>query len=154
MSKRKRSAGSPYQMRTVPARPDPRQQALRAFQAGRLDTAISVWSNLSGSDPGVRAALAEAHFCRALTQSGAARVADLRHAVELAPGQLRYQYHLARALHLADDLPAAIDTYRAVLQRDTGWKGAGMGLAVAMLEQDPRADIAGVPRSNYKNCNV
>src|SRR5919199_1951053 len=92
MSKRKRSAGSPYQMRTVPARPDPRQQALRAFQAGRLDTAISVWSNLSGSDPGVRAALAEAHFRRALTQSGTARVADLRHAVELAPGQLRYQY--------------------------------------------------------------
>ncbi len=147
MPKRKRASD---RTRASTTTPDPRQQGVRAFRAGRYDTAIAIWSNLRRDDPSLGAALAEAHFRRALAQTGTPQLADLRRAVELAPGQLRYQYHLGRALYLAGDLPGAIERYRAVLQHDPAWRGAGIALALAVLEQDPRADIATLPGSTPK----
>jgi len=127
---------------------DQRQQGLRAFQAGRFDDAIAAWSGLARGDGRVTAALAEAHFRRALTlPPGVDRLADVRRAVELAPGEPRYQYHLGLALHHAHDIPAAIDCYRAVLGHNPAWPGAGMALALAALEQDVTVDLAALPGS-------
>ena len=130
------------------AAPDQRQQGLRAFQAGRFNVAIATWTEPARTDARVAAALAEAHFRRALTRSlGADRLTDLRRAVELAPDDLRYVYHLGLAQHLAGDLATAGQCYRTVLQRDAGWPGAGMVLALAALEQDAQVDLATLPGS-------
>ena len=127
---------------------DSRQQGWRAFQAGRFDDAIAAWSGLADGDGRVAAALAEAHFRRALARAaGDGQLADLRRAVELAPGDLRYEYHLALALHRVGELPAAVERYRAVLARDAAWPGAGLALALAALEQDPGADLTALPGS-------
>jgi len=127
---------------------DPRREGLRAFQAGRFDGAIAAWSGLSAHDARVAAALAEAHFRRALTlPAGTAQLDDLRRGVELAPDDPRYQYHLALALHHAHETPAAIERYRTVLARDPAWPGAGLSLALAALEQDPAVDLAALPGS-------
>ncbi len=127
---------------------DPRQQGLRAFQAGRFDEAIGVWSGLAASDARAAAALAEAHFRRALTvPAGSGQLADLRRADALAPDDPRYLYHLGLALHHARELPEAIDRYRAVLARDPVWPGAAVALALAALEQEPAVDLAALPGS-------
>jgi tetratricopeptide (TPR) repeat protein len=121
---------------------------LQALQAGRFDNAIATWSGLEQRDARVVAALAEAYFRRALTRPvGQEQVADLQRAVALAPAELRYQYHLGLALHRAGDRAAAMQRYRTVLQHDAAWPGAGMTLALAALEQDPRADLAALPGS-------
>lgn len=125
---------------------DPRQIGLRAFHANRFGEAILAWGPLAVRDAEVRGALAEAHFRRALSGAPAdTALADLRRAVELAPEEPRYHYHLGRQLHLLGDLPAAIERYRAVLQRDPGWADTARLLALAALEQSPRADLAALP---------
>jgi tetratricopeptide (TPR) repeat protein len=147
VAKRKRSAQDARQAQSAGGLPDPRRQGLRAFQAGRFDNAIALWSSLGLRDPAVTAALAEAYFRRALSRTGEQPIDDLRRAIELAPHQLRYQYHLGRALHQAGDLAGAIERYRSVLRQDAGWKGAGMALALAVLEQDADVDLAALPGS-------
>src|SRR5919201_2384117 len=148
MSGHKRRAGKGRQAQTPVPVPDQRRMGLQALQAGRFDNAIAVWSGLPQRDAQVTAALAEAYFRRALTRStGQEQVADLQRAVALAPAELRYQYHLGLALHRAGDRAAAVQRYRAVLQRDAAWPGAGMALALAALEQDPQADLAALPGS-------
>jgi tetratricopeptide (TPR) repeat protein len=125
---------------------DPRQRGLHAFQAGRFAEAIVAWTPLAARDPAARAALAEAHFRRALaTPPLAAALDDLRRAVELAPEEPRYHFHLGRYLHKSGDLAAASEQYRAVLERDSAWAGAAKLLALAALEQNPRADLAKLP---------
>lgn len=125
---------------------DPRQAGLRAFESGRLDEAIAGWSRLAPRDPQVAAALAEALFRRAAHgEDATSRLADLRRAVELAPNDLRYRYHLGLAYHRTGNLDAAITCYRAVLAHDPAWHGAGHVLALAMLEQNPTADLAALP---------
>src|SRR5438270_8696980 len=127
---------------------DQRQMGLQALQAGRFDNAIATWSALEQRDARVVAALAEAYFRRALTRpTGQEQVADVQRAVALVPAELRYQYHLGLALHRAGDRGAAMQIYRTVLQHDAAWPGAGMALALAALEQDPRADLAALPGS-------
>ncbi|HEX9373988.1 MAG TPA: tetratricopeptide repeat protein, partial [Roseiflexaceae bacterium] len=125
---------------------DPLQIGLRAFHANRFGDAIVAWSPLAVRDAEVRAALAEAHFRRALsgTPSDTA-IADLRRAVELAPDEPRFHYHLGRYLHQRGEVAAAIEQYRIVLQRDAAWPGAAQLLALATLEQNPRADLARLP---------
>jgi len=149
-SKHKRSVSRALHKQLFAAAPaqDPRQQGWWAFQAGRFDEAVAAWSRLAQSDERVAAALAEAHFRRALARpAGDGQLADLRRAVELAPAELRYQYHLGLALHRAGELPAAVQCYRAILARDPAWPGAGLALALAALEQDSRADLAALPGS-------
>jgi len=151
MAHRRRPGGKDRRSPKAPtpvAATDPRREGLRAFQAGRFADAIAAWSDLSAHDARVAAALAEAHFRRALTLSaGVSRLPDLRRAVELASDDPRYQYHLALALHHAHELPAAIERYRTVLARDPAWPGAGLSLALAALEQDPAVDLAALPGS-------
>jgi tetratricopeptide (TPR) repeat protein len=125
---------------------DPRQVGLRAFQAGRFAEAIMAWSPLAERDGAVRAALSEAHFRRALSGPPLdPALADLRRAIELAPDDPRYRFHLGRYLHRHGDLAAASEQYRAVLKRDSSWVGAAKLLALATLEQNARADLADLP---------
>src|SRR5436190_17230224 len=125
---------------------DPRQRGLHAFQAGRFAEAIVAWTPLAERDPAARAALAEAHFRRALaTPPLAPALDDLRRAAALAPDQPRYRFHLGRYLHRSGELAAAIEQYRAVLKHDSSWAGAAKLLALAALEQNPRADLAVLP---------
>jgi tetratricopeptide (TPR) repeat protein len=119
---------------------------LHAFQAGRFAEAIAAWTPLAERDLAVRAALAEAHFRRALAGPPLApALDDLRRAIELASDQPRYRFHLGRYLHRSGDLAAASEQYRAVLERDSSWAGAAKLLALAALEQNPRADLADLP---------
>ncbi|MFL5803910.1 MAG: tetratricopeptide repeat protein [Roseiflexaceae bacterium] len=137
-----------YRPRQVAGPPDPRQQGLRSFHAQRFDDAIRLWSPLAAKDPRVRAALAEAFFRRALRPTLTGQTFDdLRQAITLAPNEARYHYHLGMNLHRTGDLAGAITSYRAVLQRDANWRGAGMLLALASLEQNPRADLSAAPGS-------
>lgn len=147
MAKRKQApANNPPRGRQVDPIADQRQQGLRAFQAGRFDSAISIWSGLAQRDPQVKVALAEAYFRRALRPTSAqTQLADLQQATALCPEELRYQYHLGLTFHRARELPAAIQQYQALLQRDPTWPGAAMVLALATLEQHPQADLASLP---------
>jgi tetratricopeptide (TPR) repeat protein len=125
---------------------DPRQRGLHAFQAGRFTEAIMAWSPLAEHDVEGRTALAEAYFRRALSGPPLdPAVADLRRAIELAPDDPRYRYHLGRYLHRRGDLAAASTQYRAVLKRDSSWASAAKLLALATLEQNSRADLADLP---------
>ena len=148
MSRHKRRAGKGRQAQTHVPVPDQRRMGLQALQAGRFDNAIAAWSGLPQRDAQVTAALAEAYFRRALARpAGQEQVADVQRAVALAPTELRYQYHLGLALHRAGDRGVAMQRYRTVLQHDAAWPGAGMALALAELEQDPRVDLAALPGS-------
>jgi len=125
---------------------DPRQRGLHAFQAGRFAEAITAWTPLAARDAEARAALAEAHFRRALAGSPLPfALDDLRRAIEFAPDEPRYRFHLGRYLHQSGDLAAASEQYRAVLERDSAWVGAAQLLALAALEQNPRANLAELP---------
>ncbi len=122
---------------------------MKAFHANSFGGAITAWSYLSQDDPAVHTALAEAHFRRALgSAEPAKRLEDLQQAARLAPDDLRYQYHLGLTHHRAGNLDAAIDHYRTVLKHDASWSDAALVLAVATLEQNPKADISQLPGSN------
>src|SRR5437764_9656411 len=139
MSRHKRRDRKGRQAQTHVPVVDQRHMGLQALQAGRFDNAIAAWSGLEQRDARVTAALAEAYFRRALMRSaGQDQIADLQRAVTLASAELRYQYDLGLALHRAGELAAAVQRYRDVLQHDATWPGAGMALALAALEQDPR----------------
>lgn len=140
------SKRSSIQRRPPAGHGDPRQTGLRAFQANRFSEAILIWTPLAERDDQVRAALAEAHFRRALAAPPSdPAVADLRRAVELAPGDLRFHFHLGRYLHRCGDLAAATREYRTVLEGDPNWAGAAQLLALATLEQSPQTDLAALP---------
>ena len=125
---------------------DMRQRGLQLFQSGNYDGAIAIWSRFVASDPTLRQALAEAYFRRSLAQStNAARLVDLRLALQLRPHEPRFVYHLGLALHHAGELDAAIEQYAAVVRQDPGWRGAYLVLALARLEQDFATDLAGLP---------
>jgi tetratricopeptide (TPR) repeat protein len=121
---------------------------MRAFMAQRFGAAIAAWMQLDLHDEQVRVALAEAYFRQALTHvDDAARVDNMRQALELAPHDLRYRYHLGLALHRAGAPEEAAEQYRAVLQMSPSWSGAGLALALAELEQNSTADLASLPGS-------
>lgn len=146
MSPRKLFPPGARQRSTGNAAKELRQRGLKAFHVGRYDDAIATWSRIPQPDAKLAAALAEAHFRRALARaSDGEQLADVQRAVALRPHDLRYQYHLGLALHRAGDLDAAVERYQAVLHHDPGWHGAGLVLALARLEQDPAADLAVLP---------
>ncbi len=124
----------------------PRQTGLQAFQANRFAEAIRIWSRLGGSDPALRAAIAEAHFRRALADPGSeAALADLRAASALEPNDARYSFHTGRLLHQRGELAEASELYRRALAADPGMQPAAQLLAAAALEQNPRAELAQLP---------
>ncbi len=148
MPSRKQSPPGARQIITGKAALDLRRRGLQMFQVGRYSDAIALWSRAPQSDAKLTAARAEAHFRLALSRpTDAERLADLRRAVELRPHELRFQYHLGLALHRTGDLDGAIERYQAVLRQDPTWRGAGLVLALARLEQDPRAELAALPGS-------
>ncbi len=148
MSPRKQSPPGARQIITGKAALDLRRRGLQAFQVGRYDDAIALWSRTPQPDAKLAAALAEAHFRRALSRpTDTERLDDLWRAVDLRPHDLRYQYHLGLALHRGGELDGAIERYQAVLRQDPAWRGAGLVLALARLEQDPRADLAALAGS-------
>lgn len=123
----------------------PRQVGLRLFQSGHFDQAIYHWTPLAAQDAKVRVALAEAHFRRAL-RTPPQRMIDLQRALELAPSDLRYRYHLGMELHRSARIAEAAAHYRAVVEGG-GPRGAALLLAVATLETNARADLAALPGS-------
>lgn len=127
-----------------PPGPGPREQGLRAFQAGRLSEAIAAWQPLA-ADPAVARALAEAHFRRGLSALAGDPAGDLWRAAALDPDDPRFPFHLGRLLHRAGDLDAAAAQYRAALAREPGNRAAARLLALLALEQSPAADLAGLP---------
>lgn len=134
--------------RQTPTTPslDPRERGLRAFQAGRFNEAIAIWSLLVGKDARVRTALAEAHFRRALSGTMPdSIVSDLRRAIELVPNEARYHFHLGRMLHRNGDLAGANTHYRQALQAPAPIPAAAQLLALATLQQAPQADLSNIP---------
>lgn len=132
-----------------PSGANQRKRGLRDFQAGRFDRAIEVWSELVSEDAQVAEALAEAHFRRSLSTSDKdSQIADLRRAIDLSPETVQYHYLLGLTLHRAGDIPAAIECYRTVLQRQGTWPGVGVVLALAELERNPKVDIVALPGGN------
>ncbi len=129
-----------------PSEPVARQQGLRAFQNGRFDDAINLWSPMAAKNAEIRHALAEAHFRRALKLPGVPGLADLRRAAELEPTDQRYQYHLGMRLHQDGDYQSASVCYCSVIDHG-GPRGAALLLALAALERDPQADLAALPGS-------
>lgn len=127
---------------------DPRQQGLRAFDAGNFEAAITAWSGLDRGDPRVAAALAEAYFRKGLeTKPAAGQIAAFEQAHKLGPGEGRYLYHLGLAHQRGGDPAGASRAYRELLRQRPNWPGAGAALALAALELDPRTDLAQLPGS-------
>ena len=81
-------------------------------------------------------ALAESYFRRAASApfSYTARI-DLKHAVELAPHNPMYRYHLALARHRNGDLNKAISDYRNLLTENPPFRRAAFPLAQALIQQ-------------------
>ena len=86
----------PHQKPTVaktPPHPEgARGLGLKAFRSSNYAEAIRLWNELESEEPAVRAAIAEAHFRRALGTriSLPEAVADLRHAIDLFPDEARF----------------------------------------------------------------
>jgi len=131
----------------------PRQAGLRAFRRGDFNTAIAEWSRLDAtSEPGIPAALAEAHFRRALlTHDETLRKNDLRQTVELAPGEGRYWYHLGLAQHRAERLDDASAAYTRAVELGFTRGGVGLTRGLAEVERNPEVDLdaLGLPETDW-----
>ncbi len=139
--KKKNRHQTPQSSKKRDASFDVRVRGLSAFNAGRMDAAITIWSEMPNKTPGVIEALAEAHFRRGLSLPNIQdQVADMRRAIELAPDDMRYRYHLGLALHRNNELPAAIACYQAVLRQHPDWHWCGKVLALAELERKPKTE--------------
>lgn len=121
-------------------------RGLREFQAKQYDKALTLWYSMKESDSALDAALAEAHFRRGLTQTNPDdQVADMQRATDLKPDALHYRYHLGLSLHRQGKFEDAIACYRAVLTHQPDWKGAGMVLAIAELQRNPKVKLEKLP---------
>jgi tetratricopeptide (TPR) repeat protein len=100
-------------------------QGFRAFRKERYAEAIQAWSGIGRElPPRVRAALAEAHFRRALGQAEPlAAIRDLRDALKAVPDDGRFWYHLGLVHH-----------------RQSDWTGARVAYAQAERHGFPRRD--------------
>lgn len=121
-------------------------QGMSAFRAGRISDAIQAWEKLDTSDPRLAAALAEAHFRYALSQAVAAeQVASLQRAVELAPEETRYWYHLGLALHHSGGLDNALQAYEQSLTHHPPRREAAFVAALAAMEASPPIALSDLP---------
>lgn len=136
MPKQRRASG-----RAEATPTDPRALGLRHFQAGRFEQAINAWQPV-GSDPKVRAALAEAYFRRSLTLPDQQRADDLRLALALQPDDARLHYQLGLLLHRQGNLAAAQEHYERVAQINPRWQGLGRVQGLAAIERGDRSEPA------------
>lgn len=120
---------------------------LKAFHVGNYGEAIRLWSELDAEDPAVRAALAEAHFRRALAarQSFSEAEADLRRAADLLPEVARTWYQLGMTLHRNDRLEEARQAYARAAERGLARRGFGIVRGLAELEADPNLSLETLP---------
>ena len=141
MSKKKHRHARRFLLQPGPL--TPRQSGLRAFHRGDFNTAIAEWSRADATtEPGLRAALAEAHFRRALITADAnLRTGDLRQAVEWIPGEGRYWYHLALAQHRADRLDDAIPAYTRAVELGFTRSGVSFARGLAEVERNPGLNL-------------
>lgn len=135
----------PTGRRSISTPTTPRELGLRAFQNGRLDAAIGHWAPLVASDPAVARAFVEALLRRAMSVVAATPEDDLRRAAVLAPADPRPPFHLGRRLHHDGRLAEAAEQYRRVIAIDPANFAAARLLALATLQQDHAADLAGLP---------
>ena len=105
-----------------------KQRGLQTFRQNDFTSAIVQWSHLNlETEPALRPALAEAHFRRALAvKDSAGRLADLQRAIELAPSEGRFWYHLGLTHHHADRLDEASAAYDRA--RETGFARKHVGV--------------------------
>lgn len=125
-----------------------KQNGLKAFQHNDYDTAIASWSQLdAASQPAVAAALAEAHFRRALQAPQISqRLKDLQRATELVPDEGRFWYHIGLAHHREGRLAEASGAYaRAAGAGFSRRKALEMVRALAEIERNPGIDLARLP---------
>ncbi|MCC7208753.1 MAG: hypothetical protein IT323_15705 [Anaerolineae bacterium] len=129
-----------------------RRRGYQAFARGDYDAAIQAWTaaGRAGASAALRAALAEAHFRRAVTLAQRApdrALDDMRRAYDFAPGDALYAYHLGLAHHRHGDLKAARRAYQDCLAAspdDSLAARAAIMLCLAAAESggDPARDPA------------
>ncbi len=132
----------------VPSPAAIKQNGLRSFRQNDFTSAIVQWSHLDlDAEPTMRAALAEAHFRRALAaKDSAVRLSDLQRAIELLPDESRFWYHLGLTHHRADRLDAAIAAYDRA--REAGFTRNTLGFVrgLAALECNPQIDLESIAK--------
>ncbi len=121
---------------------------LKAFHLGNYSEAIRFWNELdAGDEPAVCAAVAEAHFRRALATrlTASEALADLRHAVDLLPDEARYWYQLGLMLHRNDHLEEARQAYARAADLGLARRGIGLVRGLAELEVDSGLSLDTLP---------
>jgi tetratricopeptide (TPR) repeat protein len=140
MSKKKKHHQFPAQV-SGPA--SIKQRGLQSFRQNDFSSAIVQWSHLNlETEPALRAALAEAHFRRALAAKDlAVRLSDLQRALELMPNEGRFWYHLGLTHHHANRLDEAIPAYDRA--REAGFTRNALSFVrgLAALERDAHIDL-------------
>jgi tetratricopeptide (TPR) repeat protein len=117
------------------------QQGYQALQKADYAGAIKAWDRARGKPNApltLAAALAEAHFRRALSQPSP-DLSDLIQATNLQPADQRYRYHLALAYHRQGALAEAEPLYRQLLAETPPFTRAAAPLAQLLLEQNRAA---------------
>jgi tetratricopeptide (TPR) repeat protein len=144
MSKRDSRRKRQERQRKLEARltaPELAQQGYRAFQRADYAGAIKAWDHARGKPNApltLAAALAEAHFRRAISQPSP-DLSDLIRATNLRPADQRYRYHLALAFHRQGALDEAEPLYRQLLAEAPPFTRAAAPLAQLLLEQNRSA---------------
>jgi tetratricopeptide (TPR) repeat protein len=106
------------------------------FNQTDYDGAIKDWAAAQAkgdTSAELQAALAEAYFRRAYGQAHP-DLADLQQAVQQAPTDARYRYHLALAHHRRGEWAQAEPFYRALLAESPPFDRAALPLAQLLLE--------------------
>ena len=141
---RRNQKPSPTLAKPTPRPSGARGLGLKAFHAGNYSDAIRIWNDPeAGDDPTVSAAVAEAHFRRALATrvEVSESVADLRRTVELFPEEARFWYQLGLMLHRSDRLEEARQAYARAADLGLVRRGIGFVRGLAELELDPKISL-------------
>lgn len=123
------------------------QRANRALRDEDYDRAWITWQGIARIHPKqrdvVNAGLAETLFRRALNQQELIEgVKNLQQAVELAPKEARYHYHLGLMLHRAGRPKAALKSYKRAYELGFDPERLGYPWALASLEAGNRQHLA------------
>jgi tetratricopeptide (TPR) repeat protein len=149
---KKKSRSQRARAKARQAAANPAAQGQQAFHQGDYDAAIAAWkqSLQEKPTPRVTAALAEVYFRRGLTRfhrdgQRPAGLSDLAEAARLAPGDLRYTYHLGLAHHHQGSLDVALAAYLLALDADPSFLRAAELAVLALLEQGQNPVPPGKP---------